>query len=78
MFGEHMQELLKHTTEPEPEETSRELTVAEALQIAVALHQDGRREEADVIYKEILKVDPTNRGCLALRWRARAPVRPRE
>jgi predicted TPR repeat methyltransferase len=64
MFGEHMQELLKHTTEPEPEEPSRELTVAEALQIAVGLHQDGRWEEADVIYKEILKTDPTNASAL--------------
>ena len=26
MFGEHMQDLLQHTTEPEPEEPPRELT----------------------------------------------------
>ena len=64
MFGEHMQELLKQTTEPEAEEPARELTVDEALQIAIELHQDDRLEEADVVYKEILKVDPTNRGAL--------------
>ena len=64
MFGEHMQDLLQHTSEPEPDEPTRELTVDEALGIAIQLHQDDRLEEADVVYSEILKVDPKNPRAL--------------
>jgi len=59
MFGERMQELLQETTAPE-EESSRELTVDEAVAIAIQLHKDGRFEEANAVYTEILKVDSGN------------------
>jgi predicted TPR repeat methyltransferase len=64
MFGQHMQDLLQHTTDPESDAPSRELTVEEALQIAIQLQQDARFEEADVVYREILKVDPSNPRAL--------------
>src|SRR5437762_8775227 len=64
MFGEHMQDLLQHTTEPEVDEPSRELTVDEALEIAIQLHQDDRLEEANVVYREILAVDSANPRAL--------------
>jgi len=64
MFGEHMQDLLQHTTEPQVDEPSRELTVDEALEIAIRLHQDDRLEEANVIYREILVVDSANPRAL--------------
>ena len=64
MFGEHMEDLLQHTTEPEPEEPPRELTVEEALAIAIQLHRDGRLEEANVVYSQILVVDPANARAL--------------
>jgi predicted TPR repeat methyltransferase len=64
MFGEHMQDLLQQTNEPEPDEEPRELTVDEALGIAIQLHQDDRLEEANVVYQEILKVDPANPRAL--------------
>jgi predicted TPR repeat methyltransferase len=63
MFGEHMQDLLQQKTEPEPGET-RELTVDEALHIAIQLQQDARFEEARVVYNEILVVDPSNPRAL--------------
>jgi len=63
MFGEHMQDLLQQKTEPEPGET-RELTVEEALHIAIQLQQDARLEEARVVYNEILVVDPSNPRAL--------------
>ena len=58
-----MQDLLQQKTEPEPGET-RELTVDEALQIAIGLQQDARLEEARVVYHEILVVDPSNARAL--------------
>src|SRR4051812_46044468 len=64
MFGEHMQDLLQQTTEPQVEEPSRELTVDEALEIAIRLHQDDRLEEATVVYREILAVDSANARAL--------------
>ncbi len=64
MFGEHMQDLLQQRTEPEPDAPSRELTVDEALGIAIQLHRDDRLEEANVVYQEILKVDPGNARAL--------------
>ena len=64
MFGEHMQDLLQQRTEPEPEGPSRELTVDEALEIAIQLQQDGRLEEANVVYGQILLYDPANPRAL--------------
>lgn len=59
-----MQDLLQQTTPPEPEEPVRELTVDEALQIAIQLHRDDRLEEANAVYGEILRVDPANPRAL--------------
>jgi predicted TPR repeat methyltransferase len=59
MFGEHMQELLNKTTE-QVEEPARELTVDEALQIGILLHQRGELAGAEAIYNQILAVDPQN------------------
>ena len=64
MFGERMQDLLQQTTPPEPEEPVRELTVDEALQIAIQLQRDDRLEEANAVYGEILRVDPANPRAL--------------
>ncbi len=64
MFGEHMQDLLDHSTEPEPDEPPRELTVDEAVQIAIQLQRDDHLEEADVVFGHILKVDPDNPRAL--------------
>jgi predicted TPR repeat methyltransferase len=63
MFGEHLQNLLQQKAAPEVEE-SRELTVEEALEIAIQLHQDGRLEEANVVYGQILLYDPANARAL--------------
>ena len=63
MLGERVQKLLDERTPPE-EETVRELTVEEALAIGIQLHKDRRLEEADVVYAEILKVDPDNARAL--------------
>ena len=59
MFGERMQELLQETTVRE-EESTRELTVEEAVAIGVQLHKEGRLGEADVVYAKILSVDSGN------------------
>jgi predicted TPR repeat methyltransferase len=64
MFGEHMQDLLQQTTEPEPDEPARELTIDEALEIAIRLHRDDQFEAADVVYSQILKADPDNPRAL--------------
>jgi len=64
MFGERMQDLLQQTTPPEPDEPVRELTVEEALAIAIQLQRDDRLEEAEAVYREILKVDPGNPRAL--------------
>jgi predicted TPR repeat methyltransferase len=64
MFGERMQDLLQQTTPPEPEEPVRELTVDEALEIAIQVHKDDRLEEANAVYGEILRVDPANPRAL--------------
>jgi len=59
-----MQDLLQQTTPPEPEEPVRELTVDEALEIAIQVHKDDRLEEANAVYGEILRVDPANPRAL--------------
>lgn len=63
MFGEHMQQLLNESTE-QTEEPARELTVDEALQIAIHLHQHDRLAEAEAVYTHILAVDPENARAL--------------
>jgi predicted TPR repeat methyltransferase len=57
MFGEHMQELLRQTTD-DVEEPSRELTVEEALALAIQLHQQHELTAAELVYRQILQVAP--------------------
>ena len=64
MFGERLQDLLQQTAEPESDEPPRELTVEEALQIAIDLQRLDRCEEANAVFGEILKVDPENPRAL--------------
>jgi predicted TPR repeat methyltransferase len=58
MFGERVQDLLGQPIKEETEEPSRELTVEEALAIAIQLHQVDRLVEAEVVYREILATTP--------------------
>ena len=37
-----------------------ELTVNQTLQKAITAHQNGKHEEAEVLYREVLKTQPTN------------------
>ena len=57
MFSERTRDLLDEHLE-DPDMPSRELTVAEALEIAQQLHQQGRVVEAEVVYRQILIVEP--------------------
>ena len=63
MFNERTQDLLDQHVD-DPDVPSRQLTVAEALEIAQQLHQQDRVVEADVVYREILRVEPDNAGAL--------------
>ena len=63
MLGEQMQELLRQTPE-DVEEPSRELTVEEALEIAIHLQQHDQLAQADAVYSQILAVDPENARAL--------------
>ncbi len=40
------------------------LSVADALKLAIRLHQDGRLDEAEHVYQEVLKGDPANVDAL--------------
>ena len=54
-----MQDLLgQHLEDDEANLPTRELTVEEAVEIAIGLHRDGRLAEAEVVYREILEVQP--------------------
>ena len=64
MFSEHMHDLLEHKTEPEVEEPSRELSVGEALEIAIQFQKEARLEDANLMYGQILEVDPANPRAL--------------
>ncbi len=57
MFGERMQDLLGQEIE-DVEEPTRELTVAEAIAIAIHLQQHDRLAEAAAVYGQILAADP--------------------
>jgi predicted TPR repeat methyltransferase len=63
MFGDSAQHVLdEHVTGDDP--PARELTVPEALAIAIGLHRQSRVAEADLVYKEILSVEPENASAL--------------
>jgi predicted TPR repeat methyltransferase len=64
MFGEHLDDLLQQKTEPQVEEPARELTVDEALEIAIQFQKEARLEDANLMYGQILEVDPTNPRAL--------------
>jgi predicted TPR repeat methyltransferase len=59
MIGEQTRNLLQQTTEPS-EAPTRELTVEEAVSIAILLQQNEQFAEAEAVYREILDVDPDN------------------
>ena len=63
MFNERTQELLDQHVE-QAEEPARQLTVGEALDIAQQLHKQDRVAEAEVVYREILRVEPENAAAL--------------
>jgi predicted TPR repeat methyltransferase len=63
MFGDRMEGLLQERQPPE-EDATRELTVEEAVEIAIALHRDDRLTEADIVYARVLATDPGNARAL--------------
>jgi predicted TPR repeat methyltransferase len=64
MFKERTQDLLDQHVEETDEPPARELTAGEALVIARQLHQQDRVTEADVVYREILRLQPENAAAL--------------
>jgi predicted TPR repeat methyltransferase len=63
MLGEYMQELLGQKLE-DVEEPTRELTVDEAVAIAISLQRDGRLAEAAAIYGQVLQAAPDHAEAL--------------
>ena len=63
MFGEGMRDLLGQTIE-DHEEPARELTLEEALEIAIRLQQCDQLAEADAVYRQILATDPNHPRAL--------------
>jgi len=63
MFSEHMHDLLRETPE-DVEEPPRELTVEEAVDLAIVVQQNDQLAEAEVIYRQIFAVDPENPRAL--------------
>jgi predicted TPR repeat methyltransferase len=60
-----MQDLLGQRLEDdEANLPTRELTVEEAVEIAIGLHRDNRLVEAEVVYREILEVQPDHPAVL--------------
>jgi predicted TPR repeat methyltransferase len=54
-----MQDLLdQHLEDDDSNLPTRELTLEEALEIGMDLHRDGRLTEAQVVYGEILRIEP--------------------
>jgi len=51
---------------PLHDEPSRYGTVAEAIDAAIALHQQGRLNEAEVLYRRVLEADPSHTDALYL------------
>ena len=63
MFNERTQNVLEQHVE-DVKEPERPLTIGEAFTIAQHLHQQDRVAEADLVYREILKVQPENAAAL--------------
>jgi predicted TPR repeat methyltransferase len=63
MFGEHMEDVLRQEVD-DADEPSRELTVEEALEIAILLQQQDELVAADLVYKQILMDAPEHPRAL--------------
>ena len=50
-------------------------SIAETLQLALEHHRQGRLAEAEQLYRQVLRSDPTNADALALDGRDRHPRR---
>jgi predicted TPR repeat methyltransferase len=55
-----MQDVLDDPLPEQPDEPARELTVDEAIELAIQLQQQGDLQAAEIIYGEIRRVDPEN------------------
>src|SRR5262249_62252343 len=66
MFGEQMQDVLRQTPDDVEDEKPRELTVEEALELAIQLQRQEEFAGADAVFRGILKVDPQNARALHL------------
>ena len=60
MVGEHMQDVLGEPLQNRPDEPARELTVDEAIELAIQLQQQDDLDAAEIVYREIRRVDPDN------------------
>jgi predicted TPR repeat methyltransferase len=63
MISQQTQNLFDQTTEPS-EAPTRELTVEEAVSIAIQLQQNEQFAEAEAVYERILEVAPTHHRAL--------------
>lgn len=64
MRGEHMQDALGEPLQEEGDEPSRELTVDEAIDLAILLQKQEDLDAAEIVYREIRRVDPQNPKAL--------------
>jgi predicted TPR repeat methyltransferase len=64
MLGEHMQDVLKEPVGDTIEEPPRELTVDQAIELAIQLQQQRELDAAEIVYREIQRVDPENPRAL--------------
>jgi predicted TPR repeat methyltransferase len=60
MVGKHLQDVLGESVSDQTEETPREMTVDEAIELAIQLQRQGDLEPAEMIHGEIRRVDPDN------------------
>jgi Flp pilus assembly protein TadD len=63
-MGTHLQDVLGSALPDQPDEPPRELTVDEAIELAIQLHQQGHLDGAEIVYREIRRVDPDNARAL--------------
>jgi len=64
MRGEVMQDALGEPLQEQAEEPPRELTVEQAIDLAIQLQQQEDFDAAEVVYREIRRVDPRNAKAL--------------
>ena len=63
MFSQHMQDLIEEHMEP-AEDSTRELTLEEALAIAIQLQKNDQLAEAELVYSRILQAAPNHGDAL--------------